>query len=55
MENNAKNLGFIRAELTISVRGQHNVILFVPMFDKALTDINGQDATEPLADGAKHW
>ena len=47
MENNAKNLGFIRAELTISVRGQHNVILFVPMFDKALTDINGQDATEP--------
>ncbi len=47
MENNAKNLGFIRAELAISVRGQHNVILFVPIFDKALTDINGQDANEP--------
>lgn len=47
MENNENNLGFIRAELTISVRGEHNVILFVPMFDEALTDINGQDATEP--------
>lgn len=47
MENHENHLGYMRAELTISVRGQHNVILFVPMFDEALTDINGQDATEP--------
>ena len=47
MKNNENNLGYMRAELAISVRGEHNVILFVPMFDEALTDLNGQDLSEP--------
>jgi|TARA_Y100000033_G_scaffold50920_1_gene62836 hypothetical protein len=39
-----QELGFVRAELTISVRGEHHVAIFVPKFDTPYVDLYGLDS-----------